>query len=771
MAKGIKKLVGILFFALTLCLAPSVCFAAVDPIFDYNVFNGDPASKVINGRVYVYTTNDPISLNNVIPIVGGYSNMFDIHCYSSEDLTNWIDHGSIVGPASVTWADTYSGNKGSMWAGDAGISANGKYYAYFPVGDQIGVFVCDTPDGRYVDATGRPLINRETPGVDAYGAGTNKLVNPHFIMDNGIPYLYFGQKTTGFYLVRLNPDMISLAGPAQKITVPSDFSEDGFILKKDSKYYLMYANSYGSDSCIQWATSSNLGGPYPTAQGVLLPHLPGGATTHHSIVYKNGQYIMFYHNDVVNRHRRVMGALVNFDDQGNMITIDPATDPGIGEPVKTLTLDGWSQQREAEEYLDASAGVSLVKSPELAVDWSVVCKNGEWIKFQDVDFGSTSPGKVRAQVASGLTGLSDGKMEFMLDSTTGTKIAEITVENTGGSTNWEMKNADVAEAIGKHDLYIKFSGTGEGTLFYLNWFNFYLSPADKVIEDKEALTIGYAAGDSSSSVTRNLTLSVTGAVYGSSITWASSNAAVISNSGEVTRPSFYSGDQNVTLTASLYKDGVTDTKVFNLTVLRLANSGSSSGSSSGSVTEAPIQTPAQPSENVKLTDISGHWAAGDIKQLTAVGAIEGYPDGSFKPNNNITRAEFLKVLVRALKLEAKTGKIFNDTSNHWAKDYISTAAAYGITGGYSDKAFGPNDPITREQMVVMIVKALKLTMVDEEISFTDKSDISQWAISAINTAEKNGIIAGYQDNLFMPSANATRAEAVTVIIKAIALLK
>ena len=168
-----------------------------------------------------------------------------------------------------------------------------------------------------------------------------------------------------------------------------------------------------------------------------------------------------------------------------------------------------------------------------------------------------------------------------------------------------------------------------------------------------------------------------------------------------------------------------------------------------------------------LTDIIDHWAEAYIKTLIEKGAITGYPDQTFKPNNNITRAEFASVLVKAFELETKTGKVFNDTAEHWAKDVIATANAYDIIKGYNDEKFGPNDAITREQMALMIVRAVKLDQVEKETSFTDSAGISDWAKEGVAAAVKNGIINGYPDNTFRPQGNATRAEAATVIIKAL----
>ncbi len=166
-------------------------------------------------------------------------------------------------------------------------------------------------------------------------------------------------------------------------------------------------------------------------------------------------------------------------------------------------------------------------------------------------------------------------------------------------------------------------------------------------------------------------------------------------------------------------------------------------------------------------DIVGHWAERDIRTLIEKGAITGYPDKTFKPNNSITRAEFASVLVKAFELETKTGKIFSDTAEHWAKDIIATSNAHGIVDGYSDEKFGPNDTITREQMALMIVRAAGFDQLKDEISFIDSADISGWAGKGVAAAVENGIINGYPDNTFRPKGDATRAETAAIIMRAL----
>lgn len=167
-----------------------------------------------------------------------------------------------------------------------------------------------------------------------------------------------------------------------------------------------------------------------------------------------------------------------------------------------------------------------------------------------------------------------------------------------------------------------------------------------------------------------------------------------------------------------------------------------------------------------LKDISGHWAEANISRLVEAGAVGGYPGGCFEPDNTITRAEFAAILVNAFKLEPKSGEVFNDTSGHWARDSIKTAAANGIVSGYSENSFGPNDPITRQQMAVMISRVANLSD-GEGKTFADSNQIADWAQAAVAAVSGGNIISGYPDNTFRPQAYATRAEAVTVIVKAL----
>lgn len=194
--------------------------------------------------------------------------------------------------------------------------------------------------------------------------------------------------------------------------------------------------------------------------------------------------------------------------------------------------------------------------------------------------------------------------------------------------------------------------------------------------------------------------------------------------------------------------------------------GGSPGGGGGLGTAVPAEVVLTPSAEVpSFNDVADHWALGSINQLVARGAINGYPDGSFRPDNTITRAEFAAVLVKAFQLENHSDITFNDSSTHWARDYIAAAVGSGVANGYNGDTFGPDDPITREQMAVMIVRAAGLQpAVGGNTSFSDSGSISVWAREAIAAMTQGGFMKGYSNNTIQPLNNATRGEAATLIM-------
>lgn len=168
-----------------------------------------------------------------------------------------------------------------------------------------------------------------------------------------------------------------------------------------------------------------------------------------------------------------------------------------------------------------------------------------------------------------------------------------------------------------------------------------------------------------------------------------------------------------------------------------------------------------------LHDIKGHWAENTISEMVDLNVVSGYPDGTFKPDKNITRAEFTVMIVRAYKLRKENGTVFSDTVSHWAKDAIVTAQGHGIIGGYDSEHFKPDDLITREQIASIIARAEGIVVLERTLNYADADSISPWAKNVVASVVDKGLMKGYQDNTIRPIDKATRAEAVAVIARAV----
>ena len=198
--------------------------------------------------------------------------------------------------------------------------------------------------------------------------------------------------------------------------------------------------------------------------------------------------------------------------------------------------------------------------------------------------------------------------------------------------------------------------------------------------------------------------------------------------------------------------------------------GGSGGGSGGSSAVAPIPEGTPPLEMLPMpdiTDITGHWAESGIRKAFGLGFVNGYLDKTFRPERQITRAEFLTMLVKALGMTTPKAISWADVDQHWAKEQIQIAAQNGIVEGLSGNLFGPDQAITREQMTVMLARAMKISTATQKSNFRDGKDISAWALNDIDAATQWKLIQGYEDSTFRPQGPATRAEAIEIIIRAL----
>nr|WP_255570685.1 S-layer homology domain-containing protein [Cohnella sp. CFH 77786] len=177
-------------------------------------------------------------------------------------------------------------------------------------------------------------------------------------------------------------------------------------------------------------------------------------------------------------------------------------------------------------------------------------------------------------------------------------------------------------------------------------------------------------------------------------------------------------------------------------------------------------------ETIHLSDISGHWAETSINQAVNGGIVSGYPDGTFKPDHTVTRAEFAVMLMNALKPQGEGATLtFTDKEKigSWAQKAVAQAVQAGMISGYEDGTFRPDAEITRPEMAVMIAKALGQSVeTTTTTGFADDKDIPAWSKGAVAGLKKLGIIEGKGMDEFAPLDKTTRAEAVTVLLKMLA---
>lgn len=294
---------------------------------------------------------------------------------------------------------------------------------------------------------------------------------------------------------------------------------------------------------------------------------------------------------------------------------------------------------------------------------------------------------------------------------------------------------------------------------------------------------------SGDSVTDDIDLPTKG-IFGSEISWSSSSPSVISNIGKVTRQS---SSKTITLTATIKKAPATQSMKFSgITVP--AKNGSSSSSSGGSgssgsekktyiapntATPAPIvnnnnnnQQNQTPNTNRGFTDLgSVTWAQPAINSMYARGILSGKTATEFAPNDNVTRAEFAKIVVKAFGLEDSGAAVssFSDVNaGDWYYEYVAAAYNKGIITGYNDGRFGVSDNITRQDMAVIIYRAAQaagksIKDVNAEINFADAGSIAGYAKEAVTALQKGGVINGVSDTEFAPTNTATRAQAAKMV--------
>ena len=449
--------------ALAAGLMAATSMSAQNPVVQ-TWFTSDPAPMVDGDRMYMYTGHDEDGAD--------FFWMYEWRCYSSADMVNWTDHGSLMSLDTFEWADDRA------WAAQT-IKRNGKYYWYICAhskltnGMAIGVAVADSPTGPFKDALGKPLCDN--------GKWDN--IDPTvFIDDDGQAYLYWGNPNV--YCAKLNDDMITLKGEVKMIEQTEEgfgapqmdkrvkgkkykdcYTEGPWISKRNGKYWLLYAAG-GVPEHIAYSVSDTPMGPWKYMGPIMPLEDTKSFTNHCGVADFKGHSYFFYHTGKLpggggfGRSAAVEEFKYNAD---GTFPIIHHTDKGVSPIGKLCPF-----RRVEAETMAFSRGVKSEQDMDNGV-YITEIHNGDYIKVREVDF-SKQPSFFKASVSSGMRG---GVMEVRLDSIKGDKIAEVRIGNTGGWTNWTTLQTCIEKSVsGTRDLYFVFTGEKGVKLMNFDWWQF-----------------------------------------------------------------------------------------------------------------------------------------------------------------------------------------------------------------------------------------------------------------------------------------------------------
>ncbi len=319
-----KRFTILLILTSTACLFTNQVIAQ-NPIIR-NQFTADPTARIFNGRVFVYPSHDILAKEGRGR--PGWFCMEDYHVFSSENLSDWTDHGVIVSQNKVPWVDTTSF---SMWAPDC-IFSKGKYYFYFPAINKdtnilgrktfsIGVAISDKPEG--------PFIPQPEPISGFSGIDPNV-----FIDKDGQAYLYWAMGK--IFVARLKDNMLELASAPQVVeSLPEKGLIEGpFLFERKGIYYMTYPHVQNKIERLEYAIGDNPLGPFKFA-GVIMDESPMNCwTNHQSLIQYEGQWYLFYHQNAFSpkfdKSRSICIDSLFFNEDGTIQKVTP-TLRGVGK--------------------------------------------------------------------------------------------------------------------------------------------------------------------------------------------------------------------------------------------------------------------------------------------------------------------------------------------------------------------------------------------------------------------------------------------------------
>ena len=399
-----------LIFLLIVSLMSTV--VAQNPIIR-DQFSADPTARVFNGKVYLYPSHD-------IPTPPGkklrenWFCMEDYHVFSSENMTDWTDHGVIVTQTKVPWLTRINYD---MWAPDC-VFKNDKYYFYFPVGGRIGVATADKPEGPY------SVLDKPVEGIRG--------IDPCILIDkDGQAYIFTAMGRIS--VIKLKDNMIETDGqPLTIANLPAKGLIEGpFAFELNGRYYLTYPHVENKTERLEYAMSDSPMGPYKQV-GVIMDESPSGCwTNHQSIVRYKGQWYLFYHDKDYSpnfdKNRSVKVDSLFFNSDGTIRKVIPTLrGVGITNALKKIDIDRYSQ------ISNKGVSVAFLDTLNRFNGWKTILdKQNAWIQYNTVDFGNKKLKSVWVEALSQTGGI----LQIRIDKPDGILLAEVKIpKGTGWNT-------------------------------------------------------------------------------------------------------------------------------------------------------------------------------------------------------------------------------------------------------------------------------------------------------------------------------------------------
>jgi len=408
-------------------------------------FTADPSARVFNNRVYVYPSHD-IPCSEGKGRIGWFC-MEDYHVFSSDNLTDWIDHGMIVHQNEVPWVrkENYA-----MWAPDC-IFRNGKYYFYFPTmpkdttgigrGFTIGVAVAEKPEGPFVP---EPTSIKNVRGID-----------PNVFIDkDGQAYLYWS--AGHIFGARLKENMVDLDSEVMILgELPTKGLKEGpYVFERKGKYYMTYPHVENKIVRLEYAIGDNPLGPFKFAGVIMDESSTGCWTNHHSLIeFKNQWYLFYHHNDYspkFDKNRSIRVDSLFFNGDGTIRKAKPTLrGVGLTDASKEIQIDRYSS------ISGKGVSIDLLDSAQTFKGWKTIFNlSGSSLKYNNVDFGTK---KLKSLLVNARS-ISGGIIQIRLDGLKGPLLAEINVLK---GERWSVLEAPVLEwKPGVHHLFVSLNGEG-----------------------------------------------------------------------------------------------------------------------------------------------------------------------------------------------------------------------------------------------------------------------------------------------------------------------